>query len=119
MPFNSSLVSVLVKLFYHSYPKMCRVGLAQAKRMCHRSVSSRIRDLLGMKNVPEGHIAVYVGETNKSRFMIPISYLNHPLFEGLLNLAEEEFGFNYPTGSLTIPCSKGYFISLTRLLKFS
>ncbi|MBA0766456.1 hypothetical protein Gotri_015497 [Gossypium trilobum] len=77
---------------------MCRVGLAQAKRMCHRSVSSRIRDLLGMKNVPEGHIAVYVGETSKSRFMIPISYLNHPLFEGLLNLAEEEFGFNYPTG---------------------
>ncbi|MBA0712105.1 hypothetical protein Golax_011227 [Gossypium laxum] len=79
---------------------MCRVGLAQAKRMCHRSVSSRIRDLLGMKNVPEGHIAVYVGETSKSRFMIPISYLNHPLFEGLLNLAEEEFGFNYPASAL-------------------
>ncbi|MBA0747898.1 hypothetical protein Gogos_004772, partial [Gossypium gossypioides] len=98
---------------------MCIVGLTQANRMCHRSVSSRIWDLLGTKTVPKGHIAVYVGETSKKRFMIPISYLNHPLFEGLLNLAEEEFGFNHPTGSLTIPCSKGYFISLTRLLKFS
>ncbi|MBA0649482.1 hypothetical protein Goklo_017040 [Gossypium klotzschianum] len=44
-----------------------------------------------MKNVLKGHIAVYVGETSKSRFMIPSSYLNHLLFEGLLNLAEAEF----------------------------
>ncbi|KAG4209484.1 hypothetical protein ERO13_A03G202300v2 [Gossypium hirsutum] len=93
---------------------MCIVGFAQTKRMRHRSVSSRIRDLLGMKSVPEGHIAVYVGETSKSRFMIPISYLNHPLFEGLLHLAEEEFGFDHP-GGLTIPCSEAYFITLTKM----
>ncbi|KAK8364446.1 hypothetical protein V6Z12_A03G230800 [Gossypium hirsutum] len=71
--------------------------------MCHRSVSSMIRGLLGMKIVPEGHIEIYVGETSRSRFMIPISYLNHPLFEGLLNLAEDEFGFNHPMSGLTIP----------------
>ncbi|TYI37790.1 hypothetical protein ES332_A03G238800v1 [Gossypium tomentosum] len=92
---------------------MCRVGLAQAKRMCHRSVSSRIRGLLGMKIVPEGHIEIYVGETSKSRFMIPISYLNHPLFEGLLNLAEDEFGFNHPMSGLTIPCEH---FSLTKMM---
>ncbi|MFQ6630320.1 hypothetical protein Gotur_007564 [Gossypium turneri] len=108
---------VVLKLFCHSYHKMCIVGLTQANRKCHRSVSSRIWDLLGTKTVPKGHIAVDVGETSKNRFIIPISYFNHPLFEGLLNLAEEEFGFNHPTGSLTIPCSKG-FISLTRLLKY-
>ncbi|MFQ6653298.1 hypothetical protein Gotur_024762 [Gossypium turneri] len=67
------------------------IGLANAKQMCYRSISSRIRSSLGTKNVLKGHIAVYVGETSKSRFMIPISYLNHLLFEGLLNLAEAEF----------------------------
>ncbi|KAK8563044.1 hypothetical protein V6N13_018414 [Hibiscus sabdariffa] len=83
------------------------------------SLSSIIRNLLGTKLIPKGHIAVYVGETRKKRFMIPISYLNHPLFEGLLKLAEEEFGFDHPMGGLTIPCSEVYFISLSKLLKFS
>ncbi|WZZ23838.1 hypothetical protein YC2023_007239 [Brassica napus] len=55
--------------------------------------------------VPKGHVAVYVGErTEKTRFVVPISYLNHPLFREFLNRAEEEFGFHHPMGGLTIPC---------------
>ncbi|KAK2392913.1 auxin-responsive protein SAUR21 [Trifolium repens] len=36
-------------------------------------------------NVPKGHVAVYVGESQKKRFVVPISYLNHPSFLDLLN----------------------------------
>ncbi|KAH7518494.1 auxin-responsive protein SAUR21 [Ziziphus jujuba] len=64
-------------------------------------------------NVPKGHIAVYVGEIQRKRFVVPISYLNHPSFRELLNRAEEEFGFDHPMGGLTIPCREDTFIHLT------
>ncbi|TXG64705.1 hypothetical protein EZV62_011699 [Acer yangbiense] len=60
--------------------------------------------------VPKGHFAVYVGETEKKRFMVPISYLKHPSFQNLLCQAEEEFGFDHPAGGLTIPCSEEVFM---------
>ncbi|XVF00954.1 hypothetical protein REPUB_Repub04eG0046700 [Reevesia pubescens] len=67
-------------------------------------------------DVPKGHIAVYVGKFHKTRFVVPISYLNHPCFLDLLNRAEEEFGFNHPMGGLTIPCDVDAFIDLTSRL---
>ena len=66
--------------------------------------------------VPKGHIAVYVGERERRRFLIPISFLNQPSFQELLNMAEEEFGFEHPMGGLTIPCNKDIFIDLTSRL---
>lgn len=66
--------------------------------------------------VPRGYIAVYVGEMKRKRFVVPISYLNHPLFADLLHRAEEEFGFNHPMGGLTIPCKEDAFIDLTTRL---
>lgn len=67
-------------------------------------------------SVPKGHCAVYVGEMEKKRFVVPISYLNHPYFQDLLHLAEEEFGFDHPMGGLTIPCEQDAFIDLTSRL---
>ncbi|KAI4332773.1 hypothetical protein L6164_017654 [Bauhinia variegata] len=61
-------------------------------------------------DVPKGYLAVYVGETMK-RFVIPISHLSQPLFQELLSRAEEEFGFDHPTGGLTIPFSEDVFLS--------
>ncbi|CAL9104546.1 unnamed protein product [Musa textilis] len=55
-------------------------------------------------DVPKGHFVVYVGK-NRSRFIVPISYLDHPEFQGLLRQAEEEFGFEHHMG-LTIPCDE-------------
>ncbi|XP_010271569.1 PREDICTED: auxin-responsive protein SAUR23-like [Nelumbo nucifera] len=66
-----------------------------------------------IRDVPKGHLAVYVGETQKKRFVIPVSYLKHPLFQDLLSQAEEEFGFDHPMGGLTIPCKEAAFINLT------
>ncbi|XP_050233071.1 auxin-responsive protein SAUR21-like [Mercurialis annua] len=64
-------------------------------------------------DVPRGFFAVYVGETEKKRFLVPISYLNQPSFQDLLNKAEEEFGFDHPMGGLTIPCTEESFIDAT------
>ncbi|AES89306.1 putative small auxin-up RNA [Medicago truncatula] len=66
-------------------------------------------------NVPKGYIAVYVGDEMK-RFVIPISYLNQPSFQELLNQAEEQFGYDHPTGGLTIPCREDVFLNITSRL---
>lgn len=70
-------------------------------------------------DIPKGHIAVYVGEIKTKRFVVPISFLNHPSFLNLLKRAEEEFGFNHPMGGLTIPCREETFIDLTSRLHIS
>ncbi|KAK9265434.1 hypothetical protein L1049_012378 [Liquidambar formosana] len=63
-------------------------------------------------NVPKGHFAVYIGETQKKRFVVPISYLKHPSFQNLLSQVEEEFGFDHPMVGLTIPSREEAFIQL-------
>ena len=60
--------------------------------------------------VPKGCFAVYVGEIQKKRFVIPISYLNEPLFQELLGQVEQEFGYDHPMGGLTIPCREDVFL---------
>jgi SAUR family protein len=76
-----------------------------------------LRGSSAAKDVRKGYIAVYVGEEEKKRFVIPVSYLNQPSFQDLLSKAEEEFGFEHPMGSLTIPCQEDIFIDLTSSLK--
>ncbi|GER42313.1 SAUR-like auxin-responsive protein family [Striga asiatica] len=78
-------------------------------QMLRRSLSSEKRSA----EVPKGHFAVYVGEYEKKRFIIPVSYLNHHSFQELLFRAEEEYGFHHSMGGLTIPCSEDLFIDLT------
>ncbi|XP_073317323.1 auxin-responsive protein SAUR22-like [Primulina huaijiensis] len=54
-----------------------------------------------------GTFAVYVGE-DRQRFMVPTSYLNHPLFKMMLEKAYNEFGFDQRNG-LVVPCSVATF----------
>ena len=84
-----------------------------------KQILRRILPSLESTNVPKGHVPVYVGETQKKRFVIPISYLKHPSFQNLLSQAEEEFGFDHPLGGLTIPCREEAFIDLTYSLNCS
>ncbi|OIW00675.1 hypothetical protein TanjilG_09646 [Lupinus angustifolius] len=65
--------------------------------------------------VPKGYLAVYVGAKMK-RFVIPVSYLNQPSFQVLLNEAEEEFGYEHPMGGLTIPCREDAFLDIASRL---
>ncbi|CAN1730296.1 Auxin-responsive protein SAUR21, partial [Linum perenne] len=64
-------------------------------------------------------LAVYVGETQKKKFVVPLAYLSQSLFQDLLSMAKEEFGFDHPMGGLTIPCSEEIFISVTSNMSIS
>ncbi|XP_010548084.1 PREDICTED: auxin-induced protein 15A-like [Tarenaya hassleriana] len=66
-------------------------------------------------DVPKGHFPVYVGQ-NRSRYVVPISFLTHPEFQCLLRRAEEEFGFDHDMG-LTIPCEEVAFQALTSMIR--
>ncbi|KAF3435829.1 hypothetical protein FNV43_RR22921 [Rhamnella rubrinervis] len=78
-----------------------------------RSLSnSKKADSTAVYVVPKGHLAVYVGDIEKKRFVIPLSLLKHPSFQELLIQAEDEFGFEPPMGGLTIPCREEAFIDL-------
>ncbi|KAJ4898855.1 SAUR-like auxin-responsive protein family [Raphanus sativus] len=68
-----------------------------------------------IKDVPKGHFPVYVGQ-DRSRYVVPISCLAHPDFQTLLQLAEEEFGFEHDMG-LTIPCDEVVFQSLISMFR--
>ncbi|XP_073016319.1 auxin-induced protein 15A-like [Primulina eburnea] len=91
------------------------------RQILKRSLSSEKRsNSTRPVDVPKGYCAVYVGECEyKQRFVIPVSYLNHPSFQDLLCQAEEEFGYYHPMGGLTIPCSEDLFVDVTSRLSRS
>ncbi|XP_018475088.1 auxin-responsive protein SAUR21 [Raphanus sativus] len=89
-----------------------------------------MRSLLGAKKIlgnatskqaaaaaPKGYLAVYVGQSQRKRYVVPISYLSQPSFQALLSKSEEEFGFHHPMGGLTIPCPEDTFINVTAQLQ--
>ncbi|PON81204.1 Small auxin-up RNA [Trema orientale] len=63
-----------------------------------------------VKDIPKGCLAVMVGEAEeqRQRFVIPVIYINHPLFMQLLKEAEEEYGFDQK-GPIAIPCHVDQF----------
>lgn len=89
--------------------------IANAKQFSRlQSVCSR-----RLSDVPKGYMAVYVGEIQKTRFVVPISFLEQPQFQDLLHKSEDEFGFDHPMGGLTIHCEEEVFIDLTSRLRVS
>ncbi|KVH89198.1 auxin-responsive protein SAUR36 [Cynara cardunculus var. scolymus] len=55
--------------------------------------------------VPKGKMAVYIGQNDGGfeRVLVPVIYINHPLFGQLLRKAEAEYGHDH-AGGITIPC---------------
>ncbi|KAJ0253625.1 SAUR-like auxin-responsive protein family [Hirschfeldia incana] len=71
----------------------------------------------GKEDVPmKGHFAVYVGKS-RARHVIPITLLNHPIFQMMLQEAEEEFGFRQERG-ITIPCDQNIFLFLVDSISY-
>ncbi|CAN7005690.1 unnamed protein product [Brassica rapa subsp. trilocularis] len=95
-------------------------SLLGAKKILGRSVtaaSTTATSKRATSAAPKGFLAVYVGESQKKRYVVPISYLSQPSFQALLSKSEEEFGFDHPMGGLTIPCPEDIFISVTSRLQ--
>lgn len=66
---------------------------------------------------PTGSLAVYVGE-ERQRFVVPTSFLSHPLFKMLLEKAYDEFGFQQRNG-LVVPCSVSTFQEVVNAVECS
>ncbi|KAL8253200.1 hypothetical protein R6Q59_036893 [Mikania micrantha] len=70
----------------------------------------------GMKKdkIPKGCMTVTVGheDEEQKRFIIPVMYLNHPLFMELLKEAEDEYGFHYH-GPINFHCHFSILKSVT------
>ncbi|CAN0922708.1 Auxin-responsive protein SAUR32 [Linum grandiflorum] len=69
-------------------------------------------------NNGSGRVAIIVGEEGEEqqRFVIPVIYINHPLFHRLLKVAEDEFDFHYKEGPITIPCHVEEFRNIQGLI---
>lgn len=88
--------------------------LIQAKQILQRSLSNGRSTT--SKDIPKGYLAIYVGEQERKRFVVPVSLLSQPSFQELLRQSEEEFGYDHPMGGLTIPCSQDLFTGVASCL---
>lgn len=107
------------RFFKYCFRKCPKIGISVFKYTAcfnfqDRQIWSRFleEDYSIPRDVPRGHMAVYVGEDCK-RYVIKVTLLKNPLFLPLLDEAEEIFGF--ATGSkLYIPCNEIIFISVLK-----
>nr|GMD51663.1 auxin-responsive protein SAUR32-like [Ipomoea batatas]GMD55075.1 auxin-responsive protein SAUR32-like [Ipomoea batatas] len=67
--------------------------------------------------VAKGSVAIMVGGKGEEqqRFVIPVIYINHPLFLQLLKEAEEVYGFHH-RGPINIPCHAEEFRHVRKLI---
>lgn len=73
----------------------------------HECLLKRYEEESPSSTTPTGFFALYVGE-DRQRYVVPTSYLSHPLFKILLEKAYNEFGFAQRNG-LVVPCSVSTF----------
>ncbi|KAI4368056.1 hypothetical protein MLD38_016663 [Melastoma candidum] len=61
-----------------------------------------------------GHFTVYT--VDQIRYMVPITYLDHEAFRGMLDQSEEEFGLP-GSGPIMLPCDAYFMEHLMLLIK--
>ncbi|KAM0012756.1 putative small auxin-up RNA [Helianthus debilis subsp. tardiflorus] len=59
--------------------------IIQARQILKRSLSNGGSTPASM-DIPKGYFAIYVGEQEKKRFVVPVSILSEPRFQQLLSL---------------------------------
>lgn len=98
--------------------KLAKKGkrLSSLKLHCYCQLTSTFSEHTSTVT-PVGHLPVYVGE-GRHRFLIPVSFLSHPLFSMLLERAYKEFGFEQSTG-LILPCDASIFQEVVSAVKCS
>ncbi|KAK7244882.1 hypothetical protein RIF29_39711 [Crotalaria pallida] len=82
----------------------------------HKSLIKEYEEESSTTNtIQPGFFALYVGEEHQ-RYVVPTSYLSHPLFKMLLEKASNEFGFEQRNG-LVIPCSVSTFQEVVNVIE--
>ncbi|KAM6541081.1 hypothetical protein CsatB_005528 [Cannabis sativa] len=61
-----------------------------------------------------GHFVIY--SSDKRRFMLPLTYLRHEIFQELLKISEEEFGLPI-CGPIVLPCDSFSLNSIISLIR--
>ncbi|KAM7463632.1 hypothetical protein LguiA_031753 [Lonicera macranthoides] len=68
------------------------------------------------REIQKGCVGIIVGQgEEQQRIIIPVMYINHPLFILLLKEAEEEYGFDHQ-GPINIPCHLEDFLYVQALI---
>ncbi|KAG5611767.1 hypothetical protein H5410_023048 [Solanum commersonii] len=76
----------------------------ESKTMCRCLLAKLVWDLKFVDEASYTHTTVCICG--------PILYLSQPLLQDLLAKDEEEFDFDHPMGSLTIPCKEDVLVDL-------
>ncbi|KAH7517712.1 hypothetical protein FEM48_Zijuj09G0093400 [Ziziphus jujuba var. spinosa] len=87
-------------------------AISKSKKNLRQSLSTWNQANQKTLDVPKGYFAIYVGESQKKRFVVPICLLKETSFQDLLSQAEEEYGYDYPIGCVTISCDEDFFFDL-------
>lgn len=96
--------------------KMVRaVGGVDPKPAHHECLLKEHEEKSPKNTTPTGFFALYIGE-ERQRFVVPTSYLSHPLFKMLLEKAYDEFGFDQRNG-LVVPCSVSTFQEVSNVIE--
>ncbi|KAF5183387.1 Auxin-responsive protein saur36 [Thalictrum thalictroides] len=75
----------------------------------------KLSEIIGSwKKGRKGHFVVYAKQGK--RFVVPLYYLNHPIFKVLLEMAEEEFGSTVD-GPLQVPCEEEFMDYIVAMLR--
>ncbi|KAL0876397.1 hypothetical protein Bca101_026102 [Brassica carinata] len=93
-------------------------SLLSAKKALGRSITATASTRKRASAAPpKGFLSVYIGKSQKKRYVVPVSYLSQPSFQALLSRSEEEFGFDHPMSGLTIHCPEDTFINVMSRLQ--
>lgn len=80
-----------------------------------RRSNSKLMKVGCSRQVPEGHLPVYVGE-EMERFVVKAKLLNHPMFKELLDQSANEYGYEQQ-GVLRFPCRVSVFEQVLEKLR--
>ncbi|KAK1300163.1 hypothetical protein QJS10_CPB13g01545 [Acorus calamus] len=72
-----------------------------------KKLVEKVRLIGHRRRTPVGCLPLYVGEEQR-RFVVPTSFLSHPLFRILFEMAYSEYGFDQESG-LSVPCDVSVF----------
>ncbi|XP_058076892.1 auxin-responsive protein SAUR68-like [Magnolia sinica] len=93
------------------------VAIRRRRISISRTLSSTKMDASRCKAVADkGHFVVYT--IDRMRFVVPLAYLNSPVFKELFKMSEDEFGLPC-SGPIALPCDAIFMEYILLLIRVS